>query len=161
MLKITKQNGEVNYILEEKERVKLPDQQATELLKDRLNNIEKYITKNDKGICFFTNKEVEHDLSGWYFNVEIEGKMHQCMYDNNIDKTDDGYELMFYMWRNGDSGSYTEHIGNCINLDGTITTVDDTNYSDVEEYYSEKGEEKQYLKLTNININDVRQYYFK
>lgn len=161
MLKITKQNNEVHYILEEKERVKLPTQQTMKLLKEKLNNIEKYIVEGEKGMCFFTDKEVESDLTGWYFNVEIDDKMYQCMYDNDFISNDIEYELMFYMWRNGDGGSYTEHIGNCIDLDRSITTVEDTNYSDVEEYYSEKGETKEYIKLTNDNIEEVRQYYFK
>lgn len=158
MKKIIRNNGELSYILTERERVSLVGNKIKQLLQNKLNNIEKYA---ECKIDFFTDKEVDED-NKWYFNVEKDGKMYTCIYDNENffgDFSDEEKELSLLMWRYSDEldkgSSYTEVIGKYIDNKGNIYTVENTFYNDcddVEEKYFKSIEE---IELNNQNKEEI------
>lgn len=156
MKKLIKNNGDVSYILTEKERVSLVGDKVKETLQKKLNKIEKYAECN---IDFFTDKEVKED-NKWYFEVEKDGKSYTCIYDNehmgSYEKEDQ--ELTLLMWRYNDTesnASYVEVIGNYIDNKESVYTVDDTGYNDCEEVEEKYFKSVEEVELNNNNREEV------
>jgi hypothetical protein len=176
MLRITNpENNEIRYILTEAERASLASQEAKDFLQARLDDINSYIA-TDTGICFFTGVALTNEdgckdtAFGYYFNVEKEGKIYQCMYA--VDHDFEGIALEAFrllMWRHNCGGGgcscYTEHIGNWF-VDGNLVTVETTNYSDCDEWYlykveQEKGDQAEKVELNDSNREEIRAYMLK
>lgn len=171
MLKITDtQNGNVRWILTEQERYSLSSQEAKDFVKDKINNLNKYISKDDRAICFFSEKPLVHygeakngENQGWYFNVEKDGRMYPCMYsiEGNLSGiAKEAYTLL--IWRQDVSSGYTEHIGDDIR-NGIRISVKDTTYNEIQDYRLNpiQNEIAEEVALTMENAAHVKRWMLK
>lgn len=171
MIKALLKDEGIKYILTEKERTQLASEEAKKLLADKLSRIEEFA--DNETVDFFSEKEIQ-DGNQWEFNVEVNGKRYSCYYDNegaNFTKVQK--EMSLLMWRYADKNdgfSYYETIGGFVCDDGTIFTVDDTYYNEVKEFkfdvksrkdLAERVLQYEELDITEDNIQDVRDYFFR
>lgn len=177
MLKVKKNNGEVYYVLTEQERYFLASQEAKDLVQYKLNNIEKYIEKEDKGICFFTDKPIVHfnhaqkdKIEGWEFCVNKNDVIYNCLYVLNNDYYNDIEKeaKYFLMWRCGLDGGYIEIVGDYKDINGKIYSVENTKYNECEEWYFDKENNNMYkdeiaeeIELTEFNKEEIRQWFLR
>mgnify|MGYP000893333799 CR=1 FL=1 len=172
MLKVTNKKGNISYILTEQEKQLLISEECKNFIKEKLNNINKYVQNKDEGICFFTDKPVVHcneasskDIQGWGFNVNKDGKLYNCLYALNIEYNKIEKEaLYFMMWRYGDEKSYIEVIGDYIE-NGNIYSVRDTKYNECKEWLDDmakgnhKDETAEKIELNKYNKEEIRQWF--
>jgi hypothetical protein len=157
MLKVNNES-KTEYILTEGERVSLASQAAKNFVQDKLNYIEKYANSD---IDFFTGKKVDED-NIWYFNVNKNGKLFSCVYDNEHEPSDlvqkEARQLL--MWRHGDNCSYVETIGDYIENNKIYKANEETEYNDCVEYLAGESMNSTYekLELNENNKEEIRNY---
>lgn len=163
MLKIIHENQEVRYILSEKERVSLASPDAVRFVEEKIKNIDAYV---DKNIDFFTGKEVK-DENIWYFNVNKDGKMYTCIYDNEHEPESaiEKEAKYFLMWRHGDNYSYVETIGDYIEEGKIYKAEDEEGYDDCKGYLQNKhrykSESFEKIELNGLNKDSIRRYFIR
>jgi hypothetical protein len=153
------------YILTEEERVSLASEEAKTYLASRIDQVE-YYAKN-KQLDFFTGLEVPID-DRWYFNVEKDGKIYECVYNNEAFYNDEVARecRALLMWRYADEQGfgYIEVIGNMVDRVGELYPVNTTHYNECREYkhrYNNRYEVNPFeeLSIDDVNKEEIRSYF--